>query len=134
MRFRLSTAQRKDLLIRGTPLAVVLPSPVDDPDDWLEWAQQALCEEGIYVTDCRVTTISVAPPSGGGLTGVIGRIVHDQEANADVLTWGVEVVMCDLDPPTKARQQRKRPQWPHYAESRAGKWPEVAAPDLKSEI
>jgi len=123
MRFRLSNAQRKDLLIRGTPLAVALPVPVTDPDDWFEWARKSLCEEGIYVAGVDVQTITVAPPSGAGLTGIIGRIVHDDAANADVLTWGVEVLVCDLDPPTKPRQPRKRLQWPQYAESIAGKWP-----------
>lgn len=134
MRFRLSNAQRKDLLIRGVPLAVALPTPVHDPDDWLEWARRAFCEEGIYVTDVRVDTISVAPPSGGGLTGVIGRIVHDQDANADVLTWGVEVLICDLDPPTKPRESRNWLQWPQYAESRVAKWPAEPAAAVQMEV
>lgn len=123
MRFRLSNAQKKKLAMQGTPLAIALPTPERPPNDWFAWAKQALIEEGIYLTDAYVDMITIAPPSGGGLTGVIGRIVHDQESNADVLTWGVEVVVCHLDPLTGARNSRELLQWPGYAKSPAGKWP-----------
>jgi hypothetical protein len=128
MRFRLSTAQRKDLLIRGIPLRIALPAPADDPPDWFPWAKRALGEEGIYLRNVVVESILVAPPSGGGLTGVIGRIVHDEDSNAENLTWLIEVVLCDLNPPTKPRHRRKRPQWPQSAEHNGQKWP---APPVK---
>lgn len=125
MNFRLSNTQKKELLIRATPLRIALPTPPEDPDNWLQWARTSLLEEGKYVTGVFVDRISVTTPSSQGLGSVIGSIVHGEPAY-DSLTWGVDVAICNLDPPASPRHDRLPVQWPLYAETNGSRWPDTS--------
>jgi hypothetical protein len=120
--YHLSSAQHKQLTDRMGPLCIALPAPEVDPPDWLSWARSVISEKHRqYVTDAKLTTVSVGPPSGGGLAGVIGQIDPADTS----FCWGVEVLLCDLDPPLKARHPRSRPQWPASVDTQtaSGRWP-----------
>ena len=122
MIYHLSSAQHKQLTDRMGPLCIALPAPEVDPPDWLEWAKSMISEKHRqYVTQAVVTTITVGPPQGDGLTGVIGQIDPPDKT----FSWGVEVVLCDLDPPMKSRHLRSKPQWPASVDTGKpfGRWP-----------
>lgn len=131
MLFRLSNTQKKELLIRATPLRIALPTPPEDPDNWLQWARRSLLEEGKYVTGVFVDRVFVTTPSIQGLGSVIGSIVHGEPAD-DNLTWGVDAAICNLDPPAPPRHGRLPVQWPLYAEHNGVRWPSATGTDWKS--
>jgi hypothetical protein len=122
MIYYLSSAQHKQLTDRMGPLRIALPAPQDDPADWLQWARSVISEKHRqYVVDAWPEVITVSPSRGGGLDGVIGSI---ETRDAD-FAWGVEAVLCDLDPPMEARHPRSRPQWPARVDTQtaSGTWP-----------
>lgn len=127
MIFRLSNRQRKELLLRGTPLLIVLPAPRDCPDDdadVLKWARHALDEDKRYVTRAYRDDVCVTPHGGDGLAGVIGQIV---QGRADELCWWVDCILVELDPPTTPRHPRSRSQWPAAAITAHKQWPAATA-------
>ena len=119
--YRLSNAQKKQLLIRAVPLTIALPTPPTYPDDWTDWACRVLVEDGQYVSAVSLDTLAVGPSSDGGMNGIIGEIKHEDDGGG--LTWGVDVALVYLDPPTPARHQRSKPQWPAMAEHNGVQWP-----------
>lgn len=124
MKYHLSNAQRKELLVRAVPLAIAIPAPMDDPDDWLAWAQESLGDEGQYVHRIpEVCTLPVGPlKSDAGLTSVIGGFVSPAEG----FYWRVEVAIVELDPPCTPRGKRVRVQWPGSVQDNFGRWPREA--------
>ena len=120
MQYRLGNNQLKELLVRGTPLCICLPTPEEYPDDELAWARQSLGEYGEFVVAADRIDVCVTPSADSGLTGVIGAIVA--EPFPDQLTWWVDVIQCHLNPPKsiRPRHNRSRPQWPGYAITKAG--------------
>lgn len=120
--YHLSNAQRKELLVRGTPLAIALPTPIDDPPDWLAWARAALGDEGQYVSRRpEIISMAVGPrKSDAGLTSVIGGFV---DALTEPFCWLVEVAIVELDPPTAPRHKRAKVQWPGSVQTKYGRWP-----------
>lgn len=123
MIFRLSSRQQKELLVRGTPLLIVLPAPRDCPEtdaDLLTWSRHAIREHSQYAKRAYREDICVAPDAGDGLSGVIGQIVHGR---ADSLCWWVDCVLVELDPPTPPRHPRSRAQWPGVALASGRQWP-----------
>ena len=121
MKYYLSNAQRKELLVRAVPLAIALPAPMDDPDDWLIWAQEALGDDGQYVHRTpEVFTLPVGPvKSDAGLTSIIGGFVRP----TGEFYWRVEVAVVELDPPCKPRGVRGKIQWPAFVRDNFGRWP-----------
>jgi hypothetical protein len=120
--YHLSSAQHKQLTDRFGPLLIALPAPEDDPPDWLAWARSVISEKHrAYVVAAVPTVITVGPSRADGLTGVIGEIEPPDKS----FSWGVEVVLCDLDPPGKSRHPRSRPQWPASVDTQtaSGRWP-----------
>jgi len=127
MIYYLSSAQHKQLTDRMGPLLIVLPAPEEDPTDWLTWARnQISAKHRQYVAAASVGVLRVQPPGGTGLQAVIGQISTHSD---DALTWCIEVVFCDLNPPMAARHPRSAPQWPASVdtESAAGKFPKERA-------
>lgn len=124
MIFRLSNRQRKELLIRATPLLVVLPAPRDCQENdagLLKWARHALDEDKQHVTRAYRDDVCVTTPNGhDGLSGVIGQIV---QGRADELCWWVDCVLVELDPLSTPRHPRSRPQWPAAAITANKQWP-----------
>ena len=116
--------------MRGTPLAIALPVPMEDPPDWLAWAKQSLGDEGRYVTrKPEVMTLAVAPNgSDAGLTSVIGGLV---DASTEAFYWLVEVAVVKLDPPTAARHKRSKVQWPGSVQTKYGRWPKKDQSDAE---
>lgn len=125
IRFELSNGQKKALLIRAQPLRIALPAPAIAPENWLLWARESLWEHGRLITGVIQDHIDVCSPSGQGMSGVIGRIVRQDET--PVLTWGVDVIICNVDPPVKARHPREVVQWPGRAFNveTGQEWPSV---------
>ena len=121
MIYRLSNAQKKQLLIRAVPLTIAIPTPPNYPDDWTDWARRVLVEDGRHVSAVSLDTIAVGPSSDIGMNGVIGEIKHEDDGGG--LTWGVDVALVYLDPPDPARHQRTKPQWPALAEHNGVQWP-----------
>ena len=123
MRYHLSNGQRKELLLRGTPLAIAIPAPPEDPPNWLEWARNVIVEDGQHVVSAEPCTVTVSRSGieGDGLTGFIGTI---HEGTPDFFCWGVDAVVCHLDPPGSSRRDRKRVQWPATAVRGDQRWPE----------
>jgi hypothetical protein len=123
MRFHLSNSQIKNLIIRSTPLAIALPAPPVDPPDWLEWARHAIVQYGEHISTVEpcVLTVSRNGQDGDGLAGYIGSI-HNEPPEG--FCWGVDAVVCHLDPPVKPRRERLRVQWPGCAMKGDRRWPE----------
>lgn len=130
MIYHLSNAQRKELLVRGTPLAIAIPVPMDDPPDWLAWAQAGLGDLGRYVSRApEIMSLPVGPlRSDSGLTSVIGGFV---EASPDSLYWIVEVAVVELDPPDKSRHKRSKVQWPGSVQTKYTTWPKRTSIDAE---
>jgi len=127
MIFRLSNRQRKELLIRATPLLVALPAPRDCPESdsgMLAWARRSLPEDSGHVRRAYREDLCVAPPCGDGLSAVIGQIVQGRSAG---LCWWVDCVLVELDPPTQPRHPRTRAAWPAAAVTEQRQWPADAA-------
>jgi len=124
MIYRLSNNQRKELLVRGTPLAIAIPAPFSDPEDWLAWAKQSLGDEGQYVHKVpEVMMLPVGPPNtDSGLASIIGNLAT---ATEQPFHWLVEVAIVELDPPLSSRHKRSKVQWPGSVdtETAAGVFP-----------
>lgn len=112
MIYHLSNNQRKELLIRSTPIEVFVPTPETVPDDCLAWARGVFGDDGQYISSVDRFDAMVTRGSGGGLDAFIGSIVHDQKAS--LFCWCVDVVSVCFDPPAKPRRNRKRMQWPGF--------------------
>lgn len=121
MKYHLSSRQAKELVLRATPLEIALPAPPNDPPDFLEWARSALIQYGEYIVTAEPTTLYVTPNDGDGLSGLIGMIGDQPPRGVFCIT--VEVVICELDPPVKARRERTRCQWPGCAVLGERRWP-----------
>lgn len=126
MIFRLSNTQKKQLLIRGGPLQIAIPTPEFDPENgWLPWARRAFIEDGKYITGVLIDHVTVTPTGDRGLAGLMGAIVHDPaSADESLLMWRIEVALLNFDPPNKPRQPRQRVQWPASAEHDGVRYPE----------
>ena len=114
--YQLSNAQRKDLLVRGTPVAIVLPAGPEDPQDLIDWARSVLPADVRHlVHDARNEVIEVCPkPTGprATLTDLLGAIVNEPPP-ADWFTIWIDCVLVQLQPPgNQSRHKGGRPQWP----------------------
>lgn len=123
MKYHLSSRQSKELMLRATPLEIALPAPPDDPPDWVAWARNAIVQFGEFVKEAEPCVLYVTPNNGDGLSGVIGCI-GDQPPRGQFY-FGVDAVVCKLDPPVAARRDRLRCQWPGCAILGDQRWPNL---------
>jgi len=138
MRFILSNTQKKDLLIRNTPILVALPAPAEDPEDWLTWARESIIDQGDCVTFACPELLTVAPsPGRAGLDGFFGQIVSHARIGNDVKSWDVsddpsmahkltlrvDAVICYLEPTKARRACSTRPAWPGIVLHNNQQWP-----------
>lgn len=112
--YRLSNRQRKDLLLRGRPLAIALPI-AEEVRDTLAVARRLLPEIdgdiGALISHIDLATICVAPISGRdgeGLTALLGRIVDEPRHH-----WCIthEVLIVEISP-RRPRGTMLPLQWP----------------------
>jgi len=113
--YRLSNRQRKELLIRGRPIAISLPI-AEEVRDPIAVARRLLPEldgqAGERISRAEVATIYVAPLVGsdcdGGLTAILGRIA-DEACGHWIVTH--EVLIVEISP-HKPRGTMTPLQWP----------------------
>jgi hypothetical protein len=123
MRFLLSNAQKKEALLRGRRLRIVLPLQRGDVDDgealsaaraWL------LLPPGLALDSVTIEEVSVVAPRSRGeprnLTDVLGAIVagqsaRDAVASGDIVTTQVALV-CFVSGPGAKPGNAMLMQWP----------------------
>jgi hypothetical protein len=122
IRYRLSNAQRKELLVRGGLIVIALPlhpSEIDwadaaDPSELAEFAAASI--EGATLDQVRrvaIVDLIVGASSGEGLTGCLGAIFG--EPSPSNLQRLCPALVVDLCATAKPRHQSQRPQWPASA-------------------
>lgn len=113
MQYYLSNNQRKQLVIRAGELDIVIPAPIVDPKDWLEWAKRSFCpQDSVLLAHAEPDVVTVAPSGGDGLSGYIGAILRDPVDG--MFCWTIEVVRCRFRPAVKPRERAGRVQWPGF--------------------
>lgn len=131
--YHLSGRQAKELHARGSELRLAIPRPADstDDDDPLEFARAALPGiEPERLVAAEWSQVSVGPPSGDGLAGVIGVILDDEAASRE-WHWTVDVAIVTLRP-RLVRRQAPRLQWPGKSECGGWSWPKPKGGDCAS--
>lgn len=119
--YRLSGRQAKELLTRGQQLRIAIPEPpgLAYDSDLLEFARASLPDVATYITEAVCEDLLVEPPSGPGLTGVLGSI----QAEPTGMCWLVPAVVATLRP-VHCRGRTANIQWPASAHDEHGRrWP-----------
>lgn len=114
--YQLSNAQRKELLVRATPVFLALPAPPRDPRDPIDWARSVLPSDVRHlVHTADQESVEVAPkPTGprNTLTDVLGAIVGPKPPASLYTVWIDCIVVCLLPPGDEARHKGGPVQWP----------------------
>lgn len=119
--YRISARQAKSLLNRGQQLRIAIPEPPGLPYDAdpLEFARAALPDVATYIVEAVREMLPVEPPSGPGLTGVLGSI----QVEPSGLCWLVPAIVATLRP-VHCRGRQHNIQWPASAHDDDGRrWP-----------
>lgn len=124
MKFFLSNTQIKALRATAQPILIALPTPPDDPDDWIEWARGAIVDHGELVIDAEPCVLRCTPTqTDGNLSAVLGAIV-DPTGERQRFTFGVDAVVCTLSPERPRHElDRTLVQWPKCAVRGEHRWP-----------
>ena len=119
--YRLSGRQAKELVARGQSLRIAIPEPPDLPDDCdlLAFARESLPAVSGEIVEAERIELSVEPPTGPGLTGVIGSI----QERPGGLSWLVPAVVVTIRPAAHQRGRVDKIQWPASAHCGAQRWP-----------
>lgn len=112
--YRLSNRQRKELLVRGQQLTILLPASADTSDDTSarEWAARLLPDDVAPLIHSAEWGEAIVTPSHDrtGLSSVLGRILAEEEAARH---WhSVIIVARVVLRPHDCRGVMERPQWP----------------------
>lgn len=119
--YRLGARQAKELLARGQQLRIAIPEPPGLPYDAdpLAFARAALPDVATHIVEAVREELPVEPPSGPGLTGVLGSI----QCEPSGLCWLVPAIVATLRP-VHCRGRHPNIQWPASAhDERGNRWP-----------
>lgn len=112
--YRLSNAQAKELLVRGTELQIALPVPPHEVADPLAWARSALepqiAELCVEAEETELSVAALRKPTPRTLADHLGHIHHD--GSPQQLLQTVVVILVTLRP-RQRRHTASRIQWPH---------------------
>jgi hypothetical protein len=109
--YTLSNGQRKELLVRGCPLEIVIPLGGDLDPDPMEFAIAAIPEDHEWITAAEIGDVYVVRSNSPGLVYWLGQII---DYSPHILAKSVNVVAVTLTPP-RPRNAIKGPMWPGRA-------------------
>lgn len=121
--YRLSGRQAKEITARGQALWIAIPEPPDLPPgaDLLAFARAALPDPGGEIVSAEQMELSVEPPCGPGLAGVLGAI----QSRPSGLSWLVAAIVVQIRP-ARVQGEITKIQWPVSAHLGDLRWPRRA--------
>lgn len=122
--YHLSGRQAKELHSRGSELRLAIPRPLDSNDDDCprEFARRSLPGvEPERIVAAEWSAVPVGPPSGDGLSAVLG-VILDAETAKHEWHWVVDVCEVTLAPRI-VRHVATRIKWPGKCEFAGWSWP-----------
>lgn len=112
--YHLSSGQRKELLVRGRPITLLLPVPPIEIDDPVDWARSVLpADLRPLVRSAAEEEVLVSPHSmrarrAENLTELLGAIVGES-----VRAWLVTMIVVRVElSPAEPRGKALPAQWP----------------------
>lgn len=119
--YRLSGRQAKEITARGQVLWIAIPEPHDLPrgTDLLEFARASLPDPGGAIVAAEQMELTVEPPSGPGLAGVLGSI----QARPSGVHLIVAAIVVEIRP-ARVQGESRNIQWPMFAfDAHGRRWP-----------
>lgn len=112
--YRLSNRQRKELLVRGQQLTILLPASADTSDQTpaRDWAARLLPPDVAPLVHSADWDEAIVTPTRdrAGLSRILGRILAEGDAAQH---WHSVVIVCRVTlRPLDCRGVLERPQWP----------------------
>lgn len=133
--YRLSNRQRKELLVRGQQLTILLPASADTSDETpaREWAARLLSDDVAPLVHSAEWGEAIVTPSTAqaGLGAVLGQIVPEEDAAQH---WHSVVIVCRVVlRPRDCRGVLERPQWPDSVVFGDRRYPKIKEPEFEQD-
>ncbi len=135
--YKLSTRQKKELLLRRKLVTVYLPVDTDDdPQSWKQWARDRIdMEPGTRVVWAQPMSVWTRRSNGQyrarTLESLLGEIIDNARDRHDDFCVAVEAVQVILAPSTVATNGNFHSGWPAFCRINGTMFPDNSNPKKK---